>query len=63
MPNHADPKVPCGMVKGTRSVEGGERQVLSAQETAARTARSKSGADMYAKLDGPPRARPLMSPL
>ena len=41
MPNHADAKVPCGTGRGTGSAEGGERQVLSALETAVRTARSK----------------------
>jgi hypothetical protein len=43
-------------------IDGGETHVFSALDTATRTASVNAAADMYAKFDGPPRARPTMVP-
>jgi hypothetical protein len=62
IPNHADANISVLGGRGTGSRDGGETQVFNALDTATRTASVNAAADMYAKLDGPPRARPRIVP-
>jgi hypothetical protein len=62
IPNHADANISVLGGRETGSIDGGETQVLSALDTATRTASVNAAADIYAKLDEPPRARPRIVP-
>src|SRR6267154_3848903 len=62
IPNHADANSSVLGGREIGSIDGGETHVFSALDTATRTASVNAAADMYAKLDEPPKARPRMVP-
>src|ERR1700734_771615 len=61
-PNHAEAKSESLGGRTTGSFDGGEMDVLRASETASLTAWVKAWTPKYAKLEGPLRARPRISP-
>ncbi|KAG5220580.1 glycosyltransferase family protein [Salix suchowensis] len=62
IPNHAAAKVTLVGGKETGSWDGGDVQDFRAFLTAAATDEEKASMPRYAKFDGPPKARPIISP-